>query len=66
MSGNEQKQAEEYGEDAVKLREAKKKKRSMVLEEVKESTIKDSTVQKRPKKRRKKGDAFDDLFDSLF
>ena len=56
---------DERGEDIVGLQRPEKKIRSNLMEKAKESLLKDSTTTKRPKKKRKKGDAFDDLFAGL-
>jgi hypothetical protein len=47
------------------LKRSKAKKRSVDTEEARASTVDDSLSSKRPKKKRKKGDALDDLFASL-
>jgi ribonuclease MRP protein subunit RMP1 len=60
-------EAEEEGDDGVEVKKSRKKekkeKRSMGEAELSKGA--ESTPAKRPKKKRKKGDAFDDLFDSL-
>jgi len=63
---NESRPAEEdEGDDAAQSRKSKKKKRSMTMEKPESPLTEDLTVTKRHKKRRKKGDAFDDLFAGL-
>lgn len=52
-------------EDNSALKRPKAKKRSVTAEEAKVSTVEDSIPSKRPKKKRKKGDALDDLFAGL-
>ena len=55
----------EEGEDNVALKRSKPEKRSVMADETKNSAGEDSTATKCPKKKRKKGDAFDDLFSGL-
>jgi ribonuclease MRP protein subunit RMP1 len=54
---------DEEREDTATLQQSKK--RYNATEEAKESPVQDSTTMKRPKKKRKKGDAFDELFAGL-
>ena len=54
----------DVGEDEIKLKTTKKKRKIGVVDSSAKKTI-EATPSKRPKKKRKKGDAFDDLFDTL-
>lgn len=63
--GKGEKQSEDADEDAAALKKSKKKKRFLPADGARGSVMEDSIVTKRPKKKRKKGDAFDDLFAGL-
>jgi ribonuclease MRP protein subunit RMP1 len=52
-------------EDGIKVRNSKKQKRKKDAPDKAQKEVGDSTPLKRLKKKRKKGDAFDDLFSSL-
>ena len=52
-------------EPALRMSKKEKKRRKQVEEVKVGNEVVDSTSSKRPKKKRKKGDAFDDLFSSL-
>jgi ribonuclease MRP protein subunit RMP1 len=56
---------DEDEEEGTSLKKAKAKKLSIPAEEEQTSVAEDPTATKRPKKKRKKGDAFDDLFAGL-
>jgi ribonuclease MRP protein subunit RMP1 len=62
---NEDRPAEEDEENDAASSNSKKKKRSMTTEEAIAPVAEDSNIIKQLKKKRKKGDAFDDLFAGL-
>lgn len=62
-TGNEK--GEDSTQDGAEAKKPKNKKKEKKLEEPRSKAPVDSTLSKRPKKKRKKGDAFDDIFGSL-